>query len=84
MSLDGYTLVDGSRHRFTFDSFTLKPGKSVKVRTGSGSDTHRNLYQDRSWYVWNNSGGDSATLKNASGTKIDKCAWNTASSYVTC
>jgi len=45
-----------SAHVYTFRSFTLKPGKSVKLHSGKGSDTSSNLYWDRGWYVWNNDG----------------------------
>ena len=83
-SLTGYTLRDESRHVYTFGTFTLGPGKTVVVRTGKGTNTSTNRYWNKSWYVWNNSGGDSATLRTASGAYVDKCGWGTVSSYVNC
>jgi hypothetical protein len=74
-SLKGWTLTDASRHKYTFLTFTLGAGKTVKVHTGSGSDTSTNKYQDRRAYVWNND-KDTATLKKASGTKVDSCSYN--------
>jgi hypothetical protein len=50
----------------------------VKVRTGKGTETATNLYQGRSWYVWNND-KDTAWLRNAEGTLIDTCSYNNKS-----
>jgi predicted extracellular nuclease len=83
-SLAGYTLRDQSRHVYTFGTFTLGAGKTVIVHTGKGTNTSANRYWNKSWYVWNNSGGDSATLRTASGAYVDKCGWGTVSSYVNC
>jgi hypothetical protein len=77
-SLTGWTLTDASRHKYTFGSFTLRAGKTVKVHTGSGSDTSANKFQDRRAYVWNND-KDTATLRKSSGTKVDSCSYNNAS-----
>jgi hypothetical protein len=74
-SLKGWTLTDASSHKYTFHTFTLGAGKTVKVHTGSGSDTSKNKFQDRRAYVWNND-KDTATLKKASGTKVDSCSYN--------
>jgi hypothetical protein len=83
-SLKGYTVRDKSGHVYTFGSYTLGAGKTVKIHTGKGANTSINRYWNKSWYVWNNSGGDSATLKTASGTSVDSCGWGTVSSYVNC
>jgi Lamin Tail Domain len=83
-SLKGYTVRDQSSHVYTFGAYTLGAGKTVKIHTGKGTNTSTNRYWNQSWYVWNNSGGDSATLRTASGTFVDKCAWGTVSSYVNC
>lgn len=77
-SLKGWTLTDASSHKYTFKTFTLGAGKTVKVRTGSGDDTSATKYQDRGWYVWNNN-KDTATLRRANGTKVDACSYNNAS-----
>ncbi|AXI77641.1 lamin tail domain-containing protein [Peterkaempfera bronchialis] len=75
VSLRGWTLVDASRHSYVFPSFTLKPGKTVTVHTGRGSNTAAHLYQQRRAYVWNND-RDKATLKRASGAVQDTCSYN--------
>jgi hypothetical protein len=74
-SLKGWTLTDSSRHTYTFRTFTLGAGKTVKVHTGTGHDTSTNTYQNRRAYVWNND-KDTATLRKASGAKVDTCSYN--------
>lgn len=76
-TLTGYTVRDESNHVYTFGSFKLKAGKSVKVHTGTGKNTATKRFMNRGYFVWNNSGGDSATLKSASGAKVDVCSWGT-------
>jgi hypothetical protein len=83
-SLTGWTLRDESSHVYTFGSFTLDAGSTVTVRSGKGTNTSATKYWQKSWYVWNNSGGDSARLRDSSGVAKDKCSWATVSSYVTC
>lgn len=83
-SLTGWTLRDESNHIYTFGSYKLGAGKTVTVRSGKGDSTTATKYWQKSWYVWNNSGGDSASLRNRDGAAMDKCSWGTVSSYVTC
>ena len=82
--LEGWTLTDASRHTYTFEAYTLRAGRTVKVRTGSGDDTVATKYQGRRAYVWNND-KDTATLRRASGSKADSCSYNsTAKDYKIC
>lgn len=84
-TLTGWTLRDESAHVYTFSTFTLAGGASVNIHTGKGTNTTTNRYMGRSYHIWNNTGGDSATLKSTTGTTLDKCAWTgSVSSYVTC
>jgi hypothetical protein len=84
-SLGGWRIRDASNHWYTFGSYTLKAGAKVKVHTGSGSDTSTDRYQDRGWYVWNNTGGDKAFLYNSSGSLMKTCAFGGGSpGYVYC
>jgi P pilus assembly chaperone PapD len=82
-SLTRWTVRDKAHHAYTFRSFTLKPGKSVKLHSGKGSDTSSNLYWDRGWYVWNND-GDKAILRSSSGTLKDTCTWGDGIGYKNC
>lgn len=75
VTMTGWTLYDIANHVYSFPSgFTLGAGASVKVRTGSGTDTATDLYWNRGSAVWNNN-GDTAYLANASGTVVDTYSW---------
>jgi hypothetical protein len=75
VSLAGWTLRDLSHHVYEFGSYTLPAHGTVRIHTGSGSDSVRNLFQDRGWYVWNND-GDRATLEDAAGTVRSRCSYS--------
>jgi micrococcal nuclease len=75
-SMGGWTLSDNASHVYTFAQFTLHPGASVTVHTGSGTDSAADLFWGRgcvqgSYFgcVWND-GGDKATLKDGNGNTI--------------
>jgi hypothetical protein len=78
-TLTGWTVRDPAHHVYTFPSFKLGPGESVRLHTGKGSDTSHHLYWDRGWYVWNNT-GDKAVLRSSSGTLKDTCTWGDTAS----
>jgi hypothetical protein len=77
VSLKGWTLVDASKHTYTFGTYSLGKGKTVTVRTGKGTNTAANRYQGLTGYVWNND-KDTATLKKSTGAKVDTCSYNSA------
>jgi hypothetical protein len=81
--LTDWTITDRAGFEYTFPTFTLKAGASVRVHTGSGTDSKTDLYWDRSWYVWNNT-GDTAYLRNTTGTTHDTCKWGSTGSVVSC
>ncbi|PRH77138.1 hypothetical protein C6N75_21880 [Streptomyces solincola] len=84
VNLRGWTVTDAADHKYTFGSYSLGRGKTVTIRTGQGSNTSANLYQQRRAYVWNND-RDTATLKKANGTRVDSCSYDsTRVDYVTC
>jgi hypothetical protein len=73
VNLDDWTL-SGSHHRtYTFDHYRLGGHSSVRVHTGKGHDTYRDLYQDKRDYVWDNR--DSATLRDDHHRVVDKASW---------
>jgi hypothetical protein len=76
-TLTAWTLRDASSHIYTFPRFTLAAGASVQIHTGSGANGANNLYWGSGSYIWNNS-GDTAYLKNASGTTVDACSYTSA------
>ena len=72
--LSGWTLVDAASYRYTFPAFTLAAGATVTVWVKAGTDTASDLYSGRGAAVWNNN-GDSATLADADGARVDVCAY---------
>lgn len=73
-SLTGWKIKDGYGWTYKFGAYTLAGASTVKVHTGSGSNTGAHRYWGRDWYVWNNT-GDTANLINASGTRVDTCSF---------
>lgn len=61
---------ESTQHRFVFpDSFVIQPGDSVKVHSGCGSPSQRDLYWCASDPVWSN-GGDTIILQLENGTVV--------------
>ncbi|MGW6690922.1 lamin tail domain-containing protein, partial [Streptomyces sp. NPDC054961] len=52
VDLRGYTLTDKQGNRYRFNNLRLDGRSSVKVHTGQGRDTHRDVYQDRRHQIW--------------------------------
>ncbi|HEY7273864.1 MAG TPA: lamin tail domain-containing protein [Actinoplanes sp.] len=86
INLKGWTLRDKASHVYTFTSdYSLGAGKRVYIHTGkgtNGSPDYQHRYWARAWYVWNNT-GDTAYVRNPSGTLIDSCSWGSGS-YTYC
>ncbi|MET8291718.1 hypothetical protein ABZV80_42180 [Streptomyces sp. NPDC005132] len=53
--------------------YRLDGRSTVRVHTGVGRDTFRDVYQDRRNYVWDN-GSDTATLRNDHRRVVDVIA----------
>ncbi len=73
VNLHGWTLSnrDGSRYRFDL----RLPGRAtVRVHTGQGRDTRRDVFQDRRTAVWGNY-ADKATLRDNRGRTVDTRSW---------
>ncbi|MGW6689928.1 lamin tail domain-containing protein, partial [Streptomyces sp. NPDC054961] len=52
VDLHGFTLTDRDGNRYRFNHLRLDGRSSVKVHTGQGRDTHRDVYQDRRHQIW--------------------------------
>ncbi|MFJ2769949.1 lamin tail domain-containing protein [Streptomyces sp. NPDC087300] len=74
VQLKGYKLKDNTGYTYTFGSYKIGAGKTVKVRTGKGSNASGVRYWGRGSYVWNNT-GDKARLLKPSGSLQDSCSW---------
>jgi len=75
LDLTGYTLKDEANHIYTFGPFQLAPGATVRLRSGHGRDTEKELH----WgfvgqSVWNN-GGDTAYLRDPQGNLVGMYAY---------
>lgn len=72
LSLKSWKIEDeGSKHIYTFPSFTLDSQATVTLYTGEGTDTASELYWGSDSQVWNND-GDTAYLSDASGELVDE------------
>lgn len=63
----------------------LGTGRRVYIHAGKGTNgypDYQHRYWDRAAYVWNNS-GDTAYVRNPSGTLIDSCSWGVAAATPT-
>lgn len=82
--LTGWTVRDAAGATYKFGSFCLAGYKSVYLHTGKGTNSSTRRYWGRGWHVWNNT-GDTAYLRNGSGTLMDSCRWTSAGAgYVYC
>jgi len=68
--LTGWTVSDEAGKTYQIpDGFTLDPGATVTLHTGSGTDTETDLYWDAGRPVWNNGGG-TVTVTTAEGDVV--------------
>ncbi|MDX3230658.1 lamin tail domain-containing protein [Streptomyces sp. ME19-01-6] len=75
VQLKGYTVRDNTGYTYTFPSYKISAGKTVKVHTGKGTQSPGHVYWGRGSYVWNND-KDTVTLRTASGAFRDSCSYN--------
>ncbi|WP_336329495.1 lamin tail domain-containing protein [Haloarcula sp. CGMCC 1.2071] len=65
LEMGGWMVADEADHTYTVpDGFTLEPGDTVTLHTGSGTDTDTDLYWGSGRPIWNN-GGDTVTVTDA-------------------
>ncbi len=70
--LEGWKIEDeGSKHTYTFSSYTLSSQAAVTLYTGMGTYTSAELYWGSESPVWNND-GDTAYLYDNSGNLISE------------
>ena len=83
-TLTGWSIRDVTGFKFKFpEGFTVQPGATVTIHTGSGANRALHLYWGQGSYIWNNT-GDKATFKNASGKVVDTCAYDGDGASVIC
>jgi hypothetical protein len=69
---DRRSATEGGDITFTFPRFRLRPGRTVRVHSGKGTNTRTDLYWGRTNYVWGDD-SDTAYLYKATGVLADKC-----------
>nr|WTB28903.1 lamin tail domain-containing protein [Streptomyces sp. NBC_00830] len=74
VDLDGWSLTDRSGKLYRFDDLRLAGRATVRVHTGRGDDTRRDVYQDSRDYIWSNY-ADKATLRDNHGRTVDTHSW---------
>ncbi|MET8164011.1 lamin tail domain-containing protein [Streptomyces sp. NPDC005329] len=74
INLDGWTLKNEDGRTYTFHHYRLEGRSTVRVHTGEGRDSRRDLFQDRNKEVWDNR-SDTATLRNDHGRFVDDESW---------
>ncbi|MCS0604969.1 lamin tail domain-containing protein [Streptomyces sp. LP11] len=73
VDLNHWTLTDRSGHTYTFHHYRLGARSTVRVHTGVGRDTRKDLFQDRRRSVWDAT--DTATLRDDHGRVVDDASW---------
>ncbi|MEW5937934.1 MAG: lamin tail domain-containing protein [Candidatus Thermoplasmatota archaeon] len=70
VTLSGWVIKDLANHDYIFPAFTLDPGASVTLYTGSGTNTATALYWGSGAPIWNND-HDTAYLMDHTGALVD-------------
>lgn len=81
--MTAWKLIDAVDTTYTFPAFTLKSGATVRVWTGTGTDTPTDLYWDRGSSVWTNT-GDTAYLRDSFNALIDSCTYTGGGVQASC
>ena len=69
-NMTNWTVRDEANHTYTFGSFGLGPGATVRLHTGHGADSATDVYWNRNSAVWNND-GDTVYLHDKVGNLVD-------------
>lgn len=73
-TLTGWQLNDAASHVYTFLTFTLGMGATVRVWTKCGTDTVTDVYQCSGSPIWNND-GDIAYLRDENGGLVSQFSY---------
>lgn len=75
VTLTRWTVRDGAGWTYTFPRTRLAPGTTITLFTGKGTRSSTKRYWSRTRHVWNNSGKESARLRDSYRRTVDACAW---------
>ncbi|WP_328463837.1 lamin tail domain-containing protein [Streptomyces sp. NBC_00448] len=74
VNLNGWTLSASDHHVYRFSHLTLAGHKSVRVHTGAGRNTTRDVYQNSRTLVWAHA-TETATLRDSRGHLVASKSW---------
>jgi len=73
----GWQLVDIADHQINIPfGYSIPPGGTLRVYTGPGDSTATKYFDGLGQAIWNNSGGDTATLFNSSNQVVDQYSYS--------
>lgn len=76
IQLEGWTLVDKAKHRFTFPDFLLQPGQVCRIYTDQVHPEWCGFsFAYNETAIWNN-GGDCATLADSQGAPVTEYCYS--------
>ncbi|MCT9098341.1 lamin tail domain-containing protein [Haloarchaeobius sp. HME9146] len=82
VDLSGFVVSDAANHEFVIpEGVTLAPGAELTVRSGKGTNTKSTLYWGSDRAIWNN-GGDTITVRTATGLVVLEESYSSTSSIV--
>ena len=73
--IGGWTLRDLNGHVYKSPATSIAAGQTLVVHTGKGTNVTSHRYWGLGYYVWNNSGTDTAILRNTVGTTVSYCGY---------
>jgi hypothetical protein len=73
----GWSLTDLANHQINIPSgYSIAPDGDLRVYTGPGDSTPTRYFAGFGQAIWNNSGGDTATLLNSSNQTVDTSSYS--------
>ena len=73
----GWRLVDLKDHVIIIPSgYSIPPGGTLRIYTGPGDSTATRYFDGKGQAIWNNSGGDTATLFDSSNEVVDTYSYS--------
>nr|WP_274387692.1 lamin tail domain-containing protein [Salsipaludibacter albus] len=77
VDVGGWSVTDLKDHRITIpQGYRIPPGGALRVHTGPGDDSEAAYFEGAGQAIWNNSGGDTATLRDAGGSVVDEFSYS--------
>ncbi len=76
-NVGNWTVEDEANHVITIPSwYLIQPGAELRIYSGPGIDTAVAYFEGLGQAIWNNSGGDTATLRDSNGATVDTYSYS--------